>query len=344
MGKHTRFTDDEDVIVVRKKRRGEAGPISSSSGKTAVLVRSYNPSIAAVHRVLSWAEQLKDADELSVDLWISIDVSLPRPGSAGKTNATDGKRRRTAKRLTCGATHGSSYEGTVKDYIGKQASLCNLKIGKDIHVCEYTEIDMLKLYPSLSLCAKKPAYVNSKIKRRGGCSLAWGFHVEAINYWFQTQQSQRYKFVWVVEDDVGFSGNFSEFISSYSANEEDFIYDTKAPVTDAWHWRKVHTPYFNSSFENHLVASEHVQRFSQKLLNRLHKLGTTHKCHGWSESLVPTIAFHEPYQFKTFSMRRKSHVGAIFKWDGRITEKMWSRISNGYSLRQKNKLYHALKW
>ena len=341
MGKHTRLSDSDDDTVVRKRPRTEARQRLPSGATTAVLVRTYDPSRAAVERLLDWANELKVAEELNVDLWISIDVTLRRPGSDGKQTAADGKKR---KRLRCGATHENHFDGSVKDYISKQALQRNLDVGKDIHVCEYTEADMLRLYPSLSVCAEKPAYVNSKIKKRGRCSLAWGFHVEAINYWFHTQPLQQYTFVWVVEDDVGFSGDFAGFISSYSSNEEDLIYDTKTPVADSWYWRDVHSPYFSASFTGRLVASEHVQRFSKKLLDCLHTLGKTHECHAWSESLVPTIACHEPYKFKTYSMRKKNHVGSIFQWDGRVTEQMWRRIVTGYSLRQKNKLYHALKW
>ena len=83
------------------------------------------------------------------------------------------------------------------------------------------------MYPKLNEINSDKAYSNSRIKKRNGCSLAWGMHCEAINYWYRdeiinksnTNSSSNldlyYKNIWVFEDDVGYSGNICNLLSYY---------------------------------------------------------------------------------------------------------------------------------
>ena len=59
----------------------------------------------------------------------------------------------------------------------------------------------------------------TRIKKENRCSLAWGMHVEAINYWYQ-QSKNCYRNIWVIEDDVGYSGNICNLIEYYNNQNE----------------------------------------------------------------------------------------------------------------------------
>ena len=62
----------------------------------------------------------------------------------------------------------------------------------------------------------------------------------------------------------------------------------------------------------------------------------------WSEQSIPTICRATPGV--TTAALRPGHVGAPFRWDGRVSELEWARLRGGRSARTKGKLYHALKF
>ena len=168
-------------------------------------------------------------------------------------------------------------------------------------------------------------------------SLAWGFHVEAILVWY-TQccgggTHGAYSHVWVIEDDVGFSGDIvSSFLAHYATDTADLVSHTVQPVyvpqVDrngvAWCWINV----ISQSFDQHVPHSfrwkgaEHVQRFSGRFLSALDQLcsqGLT----AWSEQAVPSLCAYLGMQQSSLLPH---HIGTPFTWDGRVSESDWCKI------------------
>ena len=184
----------------------------------------------------------------------------------------------------------------------------------------------------------------------GKCSLAWGFHIEPlVLWWLSLPSSERYDFVWVLEDDVGVAGSLVDLIQEYSSNPADLLSHTVGPMNPEWCWRDVHTAEFaklaqpntrkrkrgESGFFN---SPEHVQRFSAKLLNRLADLCVNKGVTAWSEMFAPTVATcSRDLTVDTFSDK---HIGEPYVWDGRVDAAAWPELSAGPAPR----LFHALKF
>ena len=103
---------------------------------------------------------------------------------------------------------------------------------------EYCQKDMEGQYPVLSQdLLNNPCMRSTKDLRSGKYSLAWGFHNEAVNMWYQSlSHDRKYDYVWIMEDDVGFSSNWMDFFEIYAGSQVDLLtYDTLA-MCPKWWW------------------------------------------------------------------------------------------------------------
>ena len=367
MGK--RKTSSSSASSSRNNNRKKKKIISTNNYKDAFLIRTYNPSTTAIQRILKWCIEIKNYNNNNnnqqMDFWISIDCTLPRLNTI--LNAKSKVDNHGRKRIECGVNHADTIANiTVKeqiiDTVNTNVDFKNdIKIGTDIYFHEYTESDLISLYPKLNEINSDKAYSNSRIKKRNGCSLAWGMHCEAINYWYRdeiinksnTNSSSNhdldlyYKNIWVFEDDVGYSGNICNLLSYYKNNEEyvnaDVITSNLTNVKKRWFWRDTCSENYNINYPMKIryQTQEHCQRFSSKFLNHLHMIGIEKGCHAWSESFVPTACLADGFILKFFE---KSHIGPTYAWNGRVEAKEWEKIINSYSNRPRDKLYHALKY
>eukprot|EP00930_Biecheleria_cincta_P003961 TRINITY_DN10486_c0_g1_i1.p1 TRINITY_DN10486_c0_g1~~TRINITY_DN10486_c0_g1_i1.p1 ORF type:complete len:229 (+),score=28.04 TRINITY_DN10486_c0_g1_i1:99-785(+) len=164
---------------------------TNSEARIAVLVRTHNPTETQLERLRTWAEDLQSCST-PADLWISVDTS--------------------AEHLQAREKIMSAVASWPRD------------LAQSVRFHFYTGTDLLKAYPvfiellqsiTVPVIPGCGPYLGSVLPPR---DLGWGFHVEAINLWYQqlaggmnadcTPQAPReiYSFVWVFEDDVGFGG------------------------------------------------------------------------------------------------------------------------------------------
>jgi len=216
-----------------------------------------------------------------------------------------------------------------------------LEEGIHFNIHQYCEADMIKQYPELALLKKEDIKINlvNEFKSPLNYSLAWGFHNEAINIWFQIHN--RFKFVWVVEDDVGYAGNILNFVEHYESNTDDLISHGSKSV-DGWFWAETVSKKFADliPIRKRVKVFEHVQRFSRQLLENIHLLGLEGIV-GWSEASTPTLCDY--LELKRGHLK-KDHIGKEYSWDGRMSYDEWHHLLTKSSKRGTNKLYHALKF
>lgn len=306
-----------------KRARPAAAPLS----RTAILVRSHNPTAAALQRVVGHCASAASAG--CAGFFVSVD-------------ATHSPGQRAAEQL-------------------------QRELGRErVHV--FTESDLVGAYPALARECSARVDEGSRGRWRGWCSgsaehpasLAWGFHAEAINLWAQQQPAGAWDFCWVLEDDVGCSGDLGALLGAYAGARADLVTDRVTSVafcsdsgrplraSRRWCWAETGSDHFL-----HLVArsrrrkaSEHVQRFSRALLDELHALATGlsqlargHAVCAWSEMGVPTLCAIAGFETRELDAR---HVGATYSFSGRVSQARWARLQAGGG--DPPQLFHALKW
>mmetsp|Transcript_12566 Transcript_12566/g.22386 ORF Transcript_12566/g.22386 Transcript_12566/m.22386 type:complete len:300 (+) Transcript_12566:258-1157(+) len=240
---------------------------------------------------------------------------------------------------------------TSREEEGREASVAALqaKVGDRVH--QYDEAAMRQAYSVLGDMREDEAVNKAKEIQSGRFSLAWGFHMEAVNLWFQAlEQQQRYDWVWVFEDDVDFCGALDWFLQQNAAREEDLLADDIKTViacaseTEKWFWADTVSPAYNSAIpmEKRFFAREHVQRFSARLLDGLHAAASKENMVAWSEQGTPTLAKHLGF---SVGQIEKNLIGTPYSWDGRVTQEEWALwLAEADPSEHRNKLYHALKW
>jgi hypothetical protein len=131
---------------------------------TAVVVRCHDPTDAALARIGAWARSL---DGSGVALVVSVDQT------------TQGSSRRRARR---GRSRGPARRvAAVLGGLGR------------VHV--YDERALVAAYPCLAAAAATAHVAGAREFRTGAVSLAWGFHCECLNLWYQAL-ARKFDFVW----------------------------------------------------------------------------------------------------------------------------------------------------
>jgi len=286
--------------------------------RAALLVRTCRPSDAMVERMLRWAQELGP----EIDFFVSIDETFEAAHS-------------TAPRIEAAAQEHGLLEGRVR-----------------LH--RYTELELAGDYPALVELRAKLPNGPLDIPGKGGLrSMAWMFHSEPLGHWLRSlKDPDAYSFVWVMEDDVGFSGNISELVQSYAADPHDLIsgrwISTPAPreppqgprFTGGWYWYYDITDAFDQRVppEQRCITEEHVQRISFRLLREIERW-CREGASTVSEQLVPTVACVSGMPVKPL---REEHIGDPFHYETKLDEASWKQIlASGES---PGRLYHALKF
>lgn len=308
----------------------------ASMERTAIVVRTYAPTKAAKSRILSWVEEL---EPFGADVWVSVDTT----------------------RLLGRQTY-SQFKGVP-----------------ELRVHAYSQEELLARYPSLAeACTMLPQGICSCVGN-GNKSIAWGFHCECILCWW-AKYGEKYDFVWVLEDDVGCDGNLGEMFACYA--EHDLLLGQADLITKAnpkpnlemvqafgetyrglspqqvryppfehlqqgWNWYYSATPTYLHAFcdagsHARVVSPEFVQRLSRSLLEALERWASSGR-NAWSEEMTPTVCMAEGLVFRPI---RDEHIGAPFKWDGRLSLEDWESCLRQASDRgtRRQLLYHALKF
>eukprot|EP00931_Biecheleriopsis_adriatica_P116139 TRINITY_DN91820_c0_g1_i1.p1 TRINITY_DN91820_c0_g1~~TRINITY_DN91820_c0_g1_i1.p1 ORF type:complete len:385 (+),score=61.50 TRINITY_DN91820_c0_g1_i1:63-1217(+) len=200
----------------------------------------------------------------------------------------------------------------------------------------YTDTDMKHMYPALEFGHYLEGYQ----------SLAYQYHVQAVDVWWQALAEPRPDHVWILEDDVGYSGDISDLLGSYANTAADFL--TGFQDEDAAHIIKVapqhgwHDACPTSGWlarvppTERRAAREHVQRHSKALLNKLHDWSLRGEI-DMSEAMPGTVCILENL---TVGFLQKGSIGEEFAWDTRISQEQWQELLDSCE----GKLFHALKF
>ena len=361
--------------------------VSTAGRHTCLLVRVHHPTDAAIRRLMQWADQLRASTAYAGGFWVSVDATDPAQG------------RRTIKRLTAAAAAHRPAPITI----GIDLQLhCYTEAEM---VAAYPALGQ-ELMPRFRELERKKE--GGKRTRQNHASLGWGFHNEAINLWSQRlptlcsccgcrdllapqggdatnastwqcptpecagrgrpDDRQQYDHVWVLEDDVGFTGPITQLLDDYISDPTDLIMDgrppPRPPMHKTWTWRHMVTSKFDARVTSanlvgagitkgarrrclqsggrpplqRVLAAEHVGRFSHKLLDQLHMLSQRGEI-GWSEMASPTLC-------KVLGLTDKSidptHIGPVFAWNGRVEPNAWKQFNKDPDTQ--GKLFHALKF
>ena len=270
-----------------------------------VIVRTYNATEAGIERMWQWKHSLTG----DYDFCVSIDISHER-----------GLKQRLLQRF-----------------------------GDDgVGVHEYTEADMLDEYPCLvPLEGNMPDDWRDWVGPHGSFA-PWGFHTEAINLCFRSMERMGdYEHVWVFEDDVGVSGgSLLDFLQQYDGVDEyetvDLLSCSAHSALPEWCWFNQGTDSYLSAVkgDERFVSPEHVQRFSSRLLDKLHECSKA-SCTAWSEQSSPSLCLHHKLRFEPFA----SHtIGEIYNFDGLVSEEEFEQFNRDNVESGTCKIYHALKY
>ena len=208
----------------------------------------------------------------------------------------------------------------------------------------WNESEMRDAYPAVAVVRQRVGNIGSK-------SLGWGMQVEPANLWLRFMRSQsarEIEYVWLIEEDVGFSGDLaSGLLAEYLSEPADLI-THNAHFRENWGFLYAATAEFLEKIpvQARIVSSENTRRYSARFLDDLHKLGEgSHPLHlgkpmlGWSEMASPSLCQY--LGLKTVGFRSE-HIGDPFLWNGRLSAAQWRQIMSESDHR--NKLYHALKF
>mmetsp|Transcript_126958 Transcript_126958/g.353575 ORF Transcript_126958/g.353575 Transcript_126958/m.353575 type:complete len:341 (-) Transcript_126958:9-1031(-) len=291
--------------------------LAHRGGNVAIVVRVHNgTSEAMLRRHVEWASELaceaaQHNDEPPL-LWFLVD----------ETYGGEYARRRI-------------YDFIHEAGLGMESIRC----------VPYTEAEMISKFPVLhKLREALPDTQNVRDCFVLPCqkSLAWCYHVEAILVWWVqvTTGSKEPPFVWVIEDDAGYSGSISRFIRAYSDNNSDLLTHALQRVHKEWVWYNTASPAFLdlAHLTERLRCAEHVQRMSSRLLHILHQY-SIQGVSGWSEMSVPTLCRMVRFKLGTL---RSEHIGGVFAFDGKVPQALWPGICAEPSTQ--NRWWHALKW
>lgn len=124
----------------------------------------------------------------------------------------------------------------------------------------------------------------------------WAFHIESICSFAREKLAMRFRHLWVVEADVGFSGSVLAFLRFYQRHSGDDLIMASEAV-EAWRQpplkrkrKRGVTRAFERAFPDQFVALEYAARFSARLIAKLERLSRDAAVSGWSEIAIPTIA------------------------------------------------------
>lgn len=208
----------------------------------------------------------------------------------------------------------------------------NLDNLTDIYYISAEEV--LKHYPSIAhtgMCVNKEKnwYV-------------YTFHLEHIMLCvISLLKKYKFNYIWVLEEDIGFSGDMNMFIKKYDKIKSDLI-TTKYDQTN-YYWYKCCTNEYmklriSTIGEKTYKTSEHIQRFSKKYFQDVNKL-LNNNIHSFSE--------HSSIEFciflnLTYHNIDENDIGYKFDWNTRLSKEEWNGIMK--NTQYKNKLYHSLKF
>lgn len=187
-------------------------------------------------------------------------------------------------------------------------------------------------------------------KLKGNCSsfklpklLSWISHSESIILFYKKIKT-KYNYIWIIEQDVGYSGNLYQFIKLYDNNTSDFITINVGKKTNKWVWFycatdkyiKRRTNIFKSDYG--YATREYIQRWSKSYISKMFE-DLSNQYHSQSETSSIEMVF---YHNLTYEEIPKKYIGSPLCAGMSITKHKWESIL--LNKNKSNKFYHPLKF
>lgn len=154
-----------------------------------------------------------------------------------------------------------------------------------------------------------------------------------------------FKYMWMVEQDIAYTGNFFDFFKKYDEFDDDFITQpyTKQYSNVTWMWFDCSTPQYTAWKESkHLYlrwsGQINIARLSVKLIQYVED-NIKNKKHTFSEATLIETTILNGLKHRIID---KNDFGEICSVFDRISIDQWMEIQSNQAKR--NKLYHALKF
>lgn len=217
-------------------------------------------------------------------------------------------------------------------------------------VRQYTDIPNFIYINYTMVINEYPEIVN--LRRRGNCKhklfpdyffYMWVSHTESILIWYN-QLQYKYDYLWILEQDLGYSGKMGDFLRIFDNQTHDFIADKVlcSPKKYAHQYCRTekYGEYRSKHNTNHSLcySDEFIQRWSMKLIDILNEQ-TKNGLHAISETSVAEAALYNKLSYTTIPLE---YHGIYFRWSRKIGPITWEKINNNQTML--NKLYHALKF
>jgi len=176
--------------------------------------------------------------------------------------------------------------------------------------------------------------------------VTWSQHGEAVGVWYSLYPD--YEYTWIIEADVGFSGNFNVFLDAFQDEDSDYIADLFHPNA-RWDKKNKHTQEYaemarlSSNVTERWRTWEFLTRISKRLLQKSQEFmlaGAT----AWSEKFYANICVRDVFPGCSNSrVDSKIKYGARknYFWNANVSCSTWKGILEDPA--RKNRLFHALK-
>jgi hypothetical protein len=133
----------------------------------------------------------------------------------------------------------------------------------------------------------------AQMQRRGG----WfnnGFSDLASMPAMLSEPLREYEYVWLLENDVDYAGNWRDFFLRTMGSSADLLstlIDTRSQDPDWEHWSWFRTPP-EVSYDHHISSLHSISRFSRRMLSLYVNSVQSDLWQGHTEALYSTIARH----------------------------------------------------
>eukprot|EP00038_Savillea_parva_P032033 m.93209 g.93209 ORF g.93209 m.93209 type:complete len:531 (-) comp9988_c0_seq1:212-1804(-) len=232
-----------------------------------------------------------------------------------------------------------------------------------IHVATYS--DVTRRYPGL-FAMRMPGKGDFPLPNtpEHKVMLAHMFHTEPIQRFLanvDASEREQMGWLWVMEQDVMYTGKFSSFFDKYASNPADLVGSSKhkkyhcEPTWHKWMWAGTGSETFKTRYpkSKRWDDTEFVSRFSARLLEQLSKESDAGS-HAPSEMHVCTVVKNTPgFTSATILMEDR---GRDFSWQphrrrdefadegkrGYKDEADWINVNGGPD--DKNKIFHPVKF
>lgn len=168
------------------------------------------------------------------------------------------------------------------------------------------------------------------------------FHIEHLILCMKLlMRKYKFKYIWILEQDIGYTGNINYFFRKYDKIRADLISEHYSIENSGWYYcctneymSNVKKKFNYSGYKTY----EHIQRWSVKYIKSIIPLL---KRDFHSQSEVASIEF---LLFLNLSFHRidNEDIGYKYSWNSTVKKDEWDRIkqikTNG------NKLFHSLKF